>query len=124
MSYVVKISTRERGCAATMARVGWMPGRLRHPLTSRVRGDPGQVHSTPIELDDEQHIQPGQPDRLHGEEVARQHAGGLRAQVPGPREADAERGHAARGDNKQGSSHASRRYPDASGAILRSLIGD
>jgi hypothetical protein len=47
-----------------------------------------------------------------------------RAAVTGPREADTERGHTARGDNKQGSSHISRRYLGASGAILRPLIGD
>jgi hypothetical protein len=52
-------------------------GRLRHPLAGRVRGNAGQVHSPPIELDDEQHIQPGQPDRLHGQKVAGQHPAGL-----------------------------------------------
>jgi len=38
-----------------------IPGGLRHPLTGRVRGDPGQVHPPPVEFDDEQHVLPGQP---------------------------------------------------------------
>jgi hypothetical protein len=37
-----------------------IPGHLRHPRTGRVRGDPGQVHPTSVEFNDEQHIQPGQ----------------------------------------------------------------
>jgi hypothetical protein len=51
-----------------------IPDRLRDALTGRMRGDPGQVRPTPVQLHDEQHIQPGQPHRLHGEEVTRQHA--------------------------------------------------
>ena len=57
-----------------------IPGRLGHPGAGRVGGDAGQVHPAVLEFDDEQDVQPGQPDRLDGEEVAGQRPGGLGAQ--------------------------------------------
>jgi hypothetical protein len=47
-------------------------------------GDPDEMYPTPVELDHEQHVQPGQPDRLDSEEIAGQHATGLRAQERTP----------------------------------------
>jgi len=52
-------------------------GRLGHPRPGGVGGDPGQVHPAAVELDDEQDVQPGEPDRLDGEEITRQHPAGL-----------------------------------------------
>jgi len=61
-----------------------VPGGLGDPLPGGVGGDAGQVRATAVELDDEQHVQPGQSDRLDGEEVTRKRAGGLGAQELGP----------------------------------------
>jgi hypothetical protein len=38
---------------------------------------PGKVHPSAAEFDDEQHMHPPQQDRVDGEEVAGQDAGGL-----------------------------------------------
>jgi hypothetical protein len=59
-------------------------GLLGDPLTGGVGGDSGQVHPAPLHLDEEQHIEPGQPHRVHSEEVRRQRAGGLRTQEVHP----------------------------------------
>jgi hypothetical protein len=61
-----------------------IPRRLRHPLTARVCGDPGQVHPAPIEFDDEQHIPSGPAERLQCEDITRQDAGGLAARELSP----------------------------------------
>jgi hypothetical protein len=42
-----------------------------------VGGDPGQVHPAPVHLDEEQHIESGQADGFHGQEVAGEDPGGL-----------------------------------------------
>jgi hypothetical protein len=34
-------------------------GRLRHPGTNGMRGEPDQMHPAPLEFDYEQHVQPG-----------------------------------------------------------------
>jgi hypothetical protein len=44
-------------------------GRLRHPLTARVRVIPAKWTLRLSSSNDEQHIQPGQPDRPHREEI-------------------------------------------------------
>ena len=56
-----------------------VPRYLSDPHPGGVRGDPSQVHPTPVHLDEEQHIQPGQGDRLHCEEIRRQRARSLGA---------------------------------------------
>ena len=38
---------------------------LGHPLPRRVSGDPGQVHTAGVVLDDEQHLQAAQEDRIN-----------------------------------------------------------
>jgi hypothetical protein len=43
-------------------------------------GDPDQMHPATADLDNEEHIQPGQADRLDREEVACQHGTGLGTQ--------------------------------------------
>ncbi len=57
-----------------------VPGRLRHPGAGGVCGDPGQMHPAAVEFDDEEDVEAGQPDRLDGQEVAGEGAGGLSAQ--------------------------------------------
>jgi hypothetical protein len=52
-------------------------GGLGDPLTGGMSGDADQVHPSPVEFDHKQDVQPGQPDRLDGDEVTGQGAGGL-----------------------------------------------
>ena len=59
-------------------------GLLGNPRTSRVGGDPSQVHPPAAQFDDEQHLQPLQEHRVDGEEVARHDPGGLLAQERPP----------------------------------------
>ena len=47
-------------------------GLLGNPRPGRMGGDPGQIDPPPLNLDDEQDVQPGQSDRLNGEEVTSQ----------------------------------------------------
>jgi hypothetical protein len=47
-------------------------------------GHSGQMHSATLHLDHEEHIQPGQADRLHRQEVTRQRSRRLRAEEPCP----------------------------------------
>jgi hypothetical protein len=44
-----------------------------------VGSDAGQVHVSAIRLDEQQQVQPGQPDRLDRQKVAGRHASGLSA---------------------------------------------
>jgi hypothetical protein len=55
-------------------------GLLGDPLAVGVGGDAGQVNTAGVQLDEEQHLQPPQPDRVDGEEVAGNDPGGLLAQ--------------------------------------------
>jgi hypothetical protein len=45
------------------------------PQTVGISGDPGQVDPSAVQLDEEQRVQPLQPDRVDGEEVARNDPG-------------------------------------------------
>jgi hypothetical protein len=49
-------------------------GLLGHPRASRMGRDTSQVHPPAAQFDDEQHIQPPQPNSVDGEEVAGQDA--------------------------------------------------
>src|SRR5450759_1401140 len=51
-----------------------VPGLLRCPRTIGVLGQPGEVYSPGRELDEEQHVDSPQRDRVDREEVAREHA--------------------------------------------------
>src|SRR5919198_6483000 len=42
---------------------------LRDPGAVRISGHAGQMHATTLELDEEEHVQPSQPERLDREEV-------------------------------------------------------
>ena len=48
-------------------------GLLAYPCSDRVGGDPGHVHPSGVELDEEQHVEALQQDRVDREEVACQH---------------------------------------------------
>ena len=54
---------------ARRQRPGQLPGLLRHPRPARSGRAPREMHATSAELDEEQHVEPLQPDRLHGEEI-------------------------------------------------------
>jgi hypothetical protein len=77
--FLIAIANQEtNGLLTLRARPGQLPGLLRDPLLARMRGTAGQVHTTAAQLDEEQHVQPLQPDRLHREEVDRKHALSMR----------------------------------------------
>src|SRR5688572_6826132 len=50
----------------------YMSGLLRHPQRVRRRSASGQMHSAAAQLDEEQHVEPLQPDCLDREKVDRQ----------------------------------------------------
>ena len=50
-----------------------LPGVLRHPRRARIRRASGQMHPAAAQLDEEQHLEPLQPDRLHRKEIDGQH---------------------------------------------------
>ncbi len=91
--------------------------RLAHPRTTGMRGDPDQMHSAALKLDDEQHVQPGQADRLHGQEITRQHAAGLRPQERRPAQPATPR-RRPQPVAMQDPSHRRRRHPHAELAAL------
>jgi hypothetical protein len=82
-----------------------------------VGGDAGQVHPPVLEFNDEEHVQPGQPDRFDGQEVAGEHAGRLGAQELRPAWSAASwcRSQAVAA---QDGAHRDRRHPDAELAAL------
>ena len=46
-----------------------LPGLLRHPRPGRMGRAPREMHATRAELDEEEHVEPLQPDRFHAEEI-------------------------------------------------------
>src|SRR5438105_11367207 len=86
----VNLLSRSRMRKRNGGRRSWsvqanLSGLLGDPGARRVRGAAGQVDTSAAELDEEEHVQPPQRDRLDGEEVDREHARGLRSpeRVPG-----------------------------------------
>jgi hypothetical protein len=77
---------------------GQVAGLLHRPVTRRVGGDSADAHPAGAVLDEHQYVQPGQPDRVHVQEIDRQDPGGLCAQELPPRRAiPSRRGVDARG---------------------------
>ena len=75
---------------------GQVAGLQYCPLAGRVGGDAAEVHPAAAMLDEHQHVQPGQRDSIHVQEIDSQDPGGLRAQelppgraVPARRRVDA-----------------------------------
>jgi len=64
---------------------------LGNPQARGMVGDAAKVHPPAAKLNEEQHMQPAQPDRIDGEEVARDDPGGLLAPTPGRRGASRRR---------------------------------
>jgi len=62
---------------------------LRDPYSTRVLGAAGQVYPPTAELDEEEDVEPPQADRVHREEVAREHALSLAAEELTPAESSA-----------------------------------
>ena len=60
-------------------------GLLGGPAAIRMGGDAGQMDPPGLQFDEEQHLQPSQPDRVDGEAVAGHDPGSLLAQerLPG-----------------------------------------
>jgi hypothetical protein len=79
---------------------------------SRVSGDPGHVYPTTL-----QHVQPGQPDRLHREEVTGESSRGLGTQERRPSRPAAPR-RWPEPMPAQNSPHRRRRHPDTELAAL------
>src|SRR6266545_2265068 len=62
--------------------------RLLHdPGAVGIGGDAGEIHATPRQLDEEEHVEPAQPERLDREEVTLDHRGRLLAQELSPADA-------------------------------------
>src|SRR6266540_4092298 len=59
---------------------------LRCPAPIRVGGAAGEVHAPRAELEEEEHVQASEPERLNGEEVAGEHRFGMCAQERTPAE--------------------------------------
>jgi hypothetical protein len=73
---------------------------------------PSQMHATTAQLDEEEHVEPLQPGRLHREEIDRQHALPMRSYelAPGDAWASADRPEAT---CPQPGAHGGRRYRNA-----------
>ena len=77
-----------------LERPGKLASLLGDPGAGRVRGAADKVYAPAVELDEEQHIEPLQRDRLDGEEIDREHALCLRSQKGTPGQPDAFAGRA------------------------------
>src|SRR5207248_8569141 len=62
-----------------------VPRLLRHPFAVGMRRAAGQVHATTGDSDEEQHVEPLEPDDVDGEEIHGNDALGVRAQELTPR---------------------------------------
>src|SRR6266516_5605453 len=94
-----------------------LAGLLRHPCAGRIRRAAAQVDAPAGELDEEEHVQPLQRDRLDGEEIDGEHALGLRPQKGRPGESGALAGR-AEPRLPQDLSHRCRRNGDAEAVQL------
>ena len=56
---------------------GQVPRLLHHLRSGRTVGAAGQMDATAAHLDEEQHVEPGQPDRVDDEEVDREQLVGV-----------------------------------------------
>ena len=89
-----------------------LPGLLRHPRPARIGRAPGEMHATTAQLDEEEHVEPLQPDRLHGEEIDGEQAVPMRSYefAPGRARASADRSEAT---FPKPCAHGRRRHRDA-----------
>src|SRR6266511_2049092 len=96
---------------------GELAGLLGDPGAVWVGGAAGEVYAPAAELNEEEHVEPLQPDGFDGEEVDRDHALGLRSQELAPTEARALAGRSEASLAKQ-VAHRRRRYREAEPAEL------
>ncbi|MGH2798994.1 MAG: hypothetical protein ACRDM0_15280, partial [Thermoleophilaceae bacterium] len=61
-------------------RPGKLPRLLDSPAPVRVRGATSEVNAARAKLEEEEHVEPTEPERLDGEEVAGDDRGGVRTQ--------------------------------------------
>jgi hypothetical protein len=78
-----RMRKRNGGCRSWSVQANWRVC-LGDPGARRVGGTAGQVDTSAAELDEEEHRQPLQRDRLDREEVDRERARGLRSQEGTP----------------------------------------
>src|ERR671938_1200818 len=76
-------------CRSLAERPGELAGLLANPAAAWVCRAASEMHAAAAELDEEEHVQPLQPEGLDREEVDREHALRLRAQEVSPGEAGA-----------------------------------
>jgi hypothetical protein len=74
-----------------------LSGLLCDPLTARLGRASREMHTTTAQLDQEEHVESLEPDRLDGEEIYREHAASVRSQEFAPRPARALAGREACG---------------------------
>src|SRR5438093_192191 len=70
--------------AVEQAREAEVARLLGHPGAGRIRGVASEVDATAFEFDEEEQVEAAERDRLDGEEVAGEHAGGLPAEEFAP----------------------------------------
>src|SRR5207253_1388378 len=70
-------------------RPGKLPRLLDGPGTVGVRGAASEVNAAGAKLEEEEHVEPTEPERFDGEEVAGDDRGGMRPQELAPAELDA-----------------------------------
>jgi hypothetical protein len=66
------VNKEVKGCLAFRKLPHHLLGLLGYPTGVRISGDTRQMHLTCPKFDEEQNIQPLQPERIHGEEIAGQ----------------------------------------------------
>ena len=64
---------------------GHLPCMLRDPLLVRMRRAAGEVHAPTADFDEEQYVQPLEPDRVDGKEIHSDEASRLRLKELTPR---------------------------------------
>ena len=81
----VSVTEQEPGAQlAVLELPGQVPSLLGHPLAGRVSGASCEVDATAAELDEEEDVEPGQPDGVDGEEVGGQDLVGVLADELAP----------------------------------------
>jgi hypothetical protein len=80
----VAVAEQEPEAGLLIKRAKEIPGLLGDPGAGGVGGDTGEVDSSAVQLDEEQHIQPLQEHAVHGAKVTGHDAGCLPAQERPP----------------------------------------
>jgi hypothetical protein len=93
---------------------------LGYPVSGGVGCAAGEVHAAALELDEEEHVEAAERERLDGEEIASEHGCGLLAQKLVPAQPRAPR----RGRDAVGEQDASNRARRDTRAKLAQLAGD